>query len=176
METATPRAFDSRLNSNSRFCSGTITITKTPSVSSVTIHPSKVMRRVMPLGSSICSVPSRAYGQPRAPPAADTIRCLKHTQSRRQAADVFDHQTLELKQRGQLPPGRAAGQIRVDLGESLPAHTVVVLVEDVEGHHHEGGTGDRGQILGNLRIQLAHGVEAPLGGEAGIGLDRKSTR
>src|ERR1039458_3783902 len=57
METATPRAFDSRLNSNSRFCSGTMTITKTPRVSSVTIHPSKVMRRVMPVGKFIGSVP-----------------------------------------------------------------------------------------------------------------------
>src|ERR1035438_3733896 len=153
METATPRAFDSRLNSNSRFCSGTMTITKTPRVSSVTIHPSKVMRRVMPVGKFIGSVPLLA-AVPRAAlrrhcGTRQTIRgrsrqpvVIPPKFARRvDIARLETHDALSLEDHEQLTAARVLVQRQGRVDQILPEGTLVRGRSD-HAFDHGAGAGE----------------------------------
>src|ERR1035437_8890009 len=116
---------------------------------------------------------SLSCSAPGAPPVADTLRRIEYAERACQATAIPDRQLIELKERRELPAGRAGAQFRQDLQESPSIRTVVVLVEYVETQHHHRRTCDRGQVFSDLRIQLAHHVEALLRGKAGIGLAKK---
>src|SRR5664280_288360 len=146
METATPCAFDSRLNSNSRFCSGTMTITKTPSVSSATIHPSKVMRSEMPLGKFIQSVPlvgairpavlgyprrtRRAIGRHTGQPVVISPKVV----CRVDIARLETHDALGLKHHQQLTAARVRVQRQYRVDQILPVGTLHWRGDDAFDH------------------------------------------